>query len=174
MGTRGTYGYRKNKQDKLMYNHYDSYPEGLGQRMLEYIKMYSTKEMNEIYDNIKFVENDKNFQIQQEMKAKIESREIYLSSFHEDQTILMPENNDFIKDSLFCEWGYIVNLDTECLEVWEGFQKKAQKGNRYGRKQIENGYYPCKLIAEIPFDDLRKDKVQDITMFLANYRELNQ
>lgn len=166
MGTRGTYGYRKNKEDKLMYNHYDSYPEGLGQNMLEYIKMYSNKEINDICDNIKFVEKDKNWNLSREMETRIQSREVYLSSFHEDSTILMPEDNNFIKDSLFCEWGYIVNLDTECLEVWEGFQKKAQKGNRYGRKQIENGYYPCKLIAEIPFDDLRKDKVQSLEMFL--------
>ena len=166
MGTRGTYGYRKNKQDKLMYNHYDSYPEGLGQNMLEYIKMYSNKEINDICDSIKFVENDKNFQIQQEMKGKIQSREDYLSSFHEDSTILMPEDNGFIKDSLFCEWGYIVNLDTECLEVWRGFQIVSQKGNRYGRKKNSDGYYPCRLMAEIPFDDLRKNKVQNITMFL--------
>lgn len=169
MGTRGTYGYRKNKQDKLMYNHYDSYPEGLGQRMLEYIKMYSTKEINDVCDEIKFIEEDESNNIYREMENKIQSRDVYLSSFHEDKTILMPENNDFIKDSLFCEWGYIVNLDTECLEVWEGFQKKSQKGNRYGRKKNNDGYYPCALIAEIPFDDLKKDKVQDITMFLKNY-----
>lgn len=128
--------------------------------------MYSTKEINDICDSIKFVENDKNFQIQQEMKGKIQNREVYLSSFHEDPTLLMPEDNDFIKDSLFCEWGYIVNLDTECLEVWIGFQKQYQKGNRYGRKKNDEGYYPCKLIAEIPFDDLRKDKVQNLEMFL--------
>ena len=166
MGTRGIYGYRKNKQDKLMYNHYDSYPEGLGQNMLEYIKMYSNKEINDICDSIKFVENDKNFQIQQEMEAKIQSREVYLSSFHKDSTILMPEDNGFIKDSVFCEWRYIVNLDTECLEVWRGFQIVSQKDNRYGRKKNSDGYYPCRLMAEIPFDDLRKNKVQNITMFL--------
>lgn len=169
MGTRGTFGYRKNKQDKLMYNHWDSYPDGLGQRMLEYIKMYSTKEINDTYDNIKIVEadnDDKYWKISAEMERKIHSRDVFLSSFHEDPTLLIPEDNNFIKDSLFCEWGYIVNLDTECLEVWEGFQKKAQKGNRYGRKKNGDGYYPCKLITEIPFDDLRKDKVQSLEMFL--------
>lgn len=168
MGTRGTYGYRKNKQDKLMYNHYDSYPDGLGQNMLEYIKIYSNKEINDIYDEIKFVEDDKNWNLSGEMETRIQSREVYLSSFHEDKTILMPEYNDFIKDSLMCEWGYIVNLDTECLEVWKGFQKIPQKDNRYGAES-ENGYYPCKLIAEIPFDDLRKDKVQSLEMFLNTH-----
>lgn len=166
MGTRGTYGYRKNKQDKLMYNNYDSYPEVLGQNMLKYIKMYSTKEINEVCENIKFIEKNDFLNLSIKMKEKIQSRKIYLSSFHEDPTILMPEDNDFIKDSLFCEWGYIVNLDTECLEVWIGFQKKAQKGNRYGRKKNGDGYYPCALVAEIPFEDLRKDKVQSLEMFL--------
>lgn len=166
MGTRGTFGYRKNKEDKLMYNHWDSYPDGLGQNMLEYVKMYSTKEMNEVYDRIKFIENDENFEKSGKMEGIIHDRDIYLSAFHKDPTILMPEDNNFIKDSLFCEWGYIINLDTECLEVWKGFQTVSQKGNRYGRKKNADGYYPCKLISEIPFDDLRKDKVQKLSMFL--------
>jgi hypothetical protein len=35
MGTRGTCGYRLNKEDHLWYNPYDSYPEYLGVKMLK-------------------------------------------------------------------------------------------------------------------------------------------
>lgn len=38
MGTRGIYGFRKNKKDKTSYNHYDSYPSCLGEQMFDYIK----------------------------------------------------------------------------------------------------------------------------------------
>ena len=35
----------------------------------------------------------------------------------------MIDNHDFIKDSLFCEYAYIINLDTKRLEFYVGFQK---------------------------------------------------
>jgi len=33
MGTRGAYGFRKNGIDKVTYNHFDSYPEQLGESL---------------------------------------------------------------------------------------------------------------------------------------------
>lgn len=70
---------------------------------------------------------------------------------------IMVDGTNFIKNSLFCEWAYIINLDTEKLEIWEGFQKKPQPNNRYGTEENE-GYYPCALIAEIDFDFIRANK----------------
>jgi hypothetical protein len=35
------------------------------------------------------------------------------------------------------------------LEFYEGFQKKPDEDNRYGT-ECEDGYYPCRLVAEIP------------------------
>ena len=35
MATRGLYGLRKNGQDKLTYNHFDSYPDCLGRKILK-------------------------------------------------------------------------------------------------------------------------------------------
>lgn len=70
---------------------------------------------------------------------------------------LMIEYSDFIKNSLFCEWAYIINLDTNKLEIWKGGQKKPQKNNRYGTKKWES-YYPCKLIKEIKIEDIKSKK----------------
>ena len=39
MGTRGLYGFRKNGVDKVTYNHWDSYPDGLGKQILRFIKI---------------------------------------------------------------------------------------------------------------------------------------
>ena len=52
MGTRGLYGFRKNGKDKITYNHWDSYPEGLGQNVLNFVKETSIEELNSIYDKI--------------------------------------------------------------------------------------------------------------------------
>ena len=73
---------------------------------------------------------------------------------------LMIDNNNFIKCSLFCEWAYIINLDTEKLEIWEGFQEKSQENNRYGIEK-DNGFYPCALVKEI---DIEKIKLEDFSL----------
>lgn len=38
MGTRGIYGFRFSGTDKLTYSHFDSYPEGLGSEVVEFIR----------------------------------------------------------------------------------------------------------------------------------------
>lgn len=62
---------------------------------------------------------------------------------------------NFIKDSLFCEWAYFYNKDTDEFEVWKGFQKQPYPENLFGQEQ-EDGYYPCKLIY--------KDKIENIPL----------
>lgn len=63
----------------------------------------------------------------------------------------------FINDSLFCEWGYIVNFDTKTLEVYQGFQTDPYDKGRYAtetRYRSDKSYYSCALIAELPLDHL--------------------
>jgi hypothetical protein len=43
----------------------------------------------------------------------------------------LPENTSFIKDSLFCEYAYVLDLDRQVLEFYEGFQKIYGHLNHY-------------------------------------------
>ena len=44
------------------------------------------------------------------------------------------DHSEFPLDSLFCEWGYIVDFDRNVFEVYEGFQKtRPKKGHWKGR-----------------------------------------
>lgn len=65
--------------------------------------------------------------------------------------VYMIDNLSFIKDSLFCEYAYIVNLDTDQLEFYCGFQHKPDETNRYGCEE-DRGYYPCRMVACFPLD----------------------
>ena len=168
MSTRGCYGFRKNGIDKLTYNHCDSYPDCLGKTMMEFCKKTSIKEMNEIFDRIILVSERS-----KPTKKQIEECKQYYNGSVGDCTIedwycllretqgdpnvykdglrYMIDNHDFIKDSLFCEYAYIINLDTNSLEFWVGFQKEPDVTNRYGIEK-EDGYYPCKMVAYYPLE----------------------
>ena len=75
----------------------------------------------------------------------------------EHPLVFMVKDNNFILVSAFCKWGYIVNLDNNALEVWKGMQKKPTANNRYGQDKSGSGFYPCKLVAEFPLDNLPND-----------------
>ena len=169
MGTRGLYGFRKNATDKTTYNHFDSYPSGLGSDVLKFIRNHSNAMMNEFYDRIIMVD-EQGKPTAEEIERCIANKAVNLSvsnqSYDDWYCLLrnvqgdlealcqwefpyMTDCSDFIKDSLFCEYAYIINLDNNMLEFYQGFQSKPQEGNRYGMEE-SRGYYPCKLVAEIP------------------------
>lgn len=188
MGTRGCYGFRKNGVDKLTYNHWDSYPDCLGESVVEFCKSTSIAEMNEIFDRIIMVEEGS----KPTKKQIVECIEFYDSGVStgsvEDWYCLLREtqgnlnvyknglgymidSGEFIKDSLFCEYAYIINLDTNCLEFWVGFQDKPCEGNRYGTETSDNmgKYYPCKMVSYYALDTSKiiEDIVADMN-YMAN------
>lgn len=167
MGTRGCYGFRKNGIDKFTYNHFDSYPDGLGRDILSFCKHTSLAEMNEIYDRIILVnENDEPTSEQiaecsywfngdvsnrtpEDWYCLLRNAQGDLNAYKTGLKYMI-DNHDFIQDSLFCEYAYIINLDTKKLEFWKGFQHKPDQNNRYGtnpRHEYSDNYYPCKMIA---------------------------
>lgn len=185
MGTRGTYGIRKNNEDKTTYNHYDSYPSYLGESIVEFIKKHDNKDIGALYDKLILIDESLNFEdLPDEQKEKLKpylkrieckdtnNLDIYwlLRSiqgnlegyFTNPEVEYMTDGKNFIKDSLFCEYGYIINLDTNMLEIYKGFQKRKCNKGRYGVEFYESGsgdkYYACKLVKEIPLDEVRDDK----------------
>lgn len=180
MGTRGCYGLRKDGEDKLTYNHHDSYPTWLGQNMVDFIKSTSIEEMNKIFDKIVLVK-DNDMPSDEELilwklteKIGTEKFDWYwllrdtqgdLSYYKQDDTKYMVDNQGFIKDSLFCEWAYIVNLDTNELEVYRGFQTEPHT-NRYTDYVYDSGsgdkYYPCKLITTYPLGNIPDGVMEEL------------
>lgn len=179
MGTRGTYGFRKNGEDKLTYNHYDSYPSWLGVNMLQFAIDCTIQELNDIYDRLVLVDEESEPTPEQiEECKKYADTGVSSGSLKDWYCLLrktqgeptaykeglkyMIDNSGFIKDSLFCEYGYIINLDTCMFEFWSGFQKVPQEGNRYGETSDDDRYYPCKLLLEIPLAELELMDVDEL------------
>lgn len=86
----------------------------------------------------------------------------------------MIDSHEFLADSLFCEWAYIINLDNYSFEVHRGFNKSPDEAGRYSGLQIENsdGYHGVKLISEIPLVNLKEKYITPITQFLNAHSAL--
>lgn len=150
MGTRGLYRFHKNGIDKLTYNHLGSYPDSLGKKIVEFCKCAGRDGMNSLFDHIELVSEDaKPTQKQIEycmahdlgvdggdwywtLRPNQGCPENWLPFIDSGSKVYMIDNLSFIKDSLFCEYAYIVNLDTDQLEFYCGFQHKPDETNRYG------------------------------------------
>lgn len=181
MGTRGFLGFVADGREIITYNHWDSYPSGLGENVLEWLRVnVSAGNMTEVKEsarNIKIVTDE----------TPITDEDVSRLAAWSDMTVGGPSDSpmwyqllrqtqgspvdilasgyvedasEFPRDSLFCEWGYLVDLDTEMFEVYEGFQEASHTEGRFGQRgKIEyehrtSDYYPVKLVASWPFNEL--------------------
>lgn len=67
-------------------------------------------------------------------------------------------NTEFMKDSLFCEYAYVIDLDSGVLEVYEGFnQKPMRKDERfYSSEANKEGFFPVRLKRKFKFFELKE------------------
>jgi hypothetical protein len=66
-------------------------------------------------------------------------------------------SKDFLLDSLFCEWAYILNFDEELFEVYKGFNQSQQidKGRYAATKSpVDDDYYGVTIYDRVPFANL--------------------
>ena len=181
MGTRGIYGFHKDGIDKLTYNHYDSYPESLGDNIVKCIKILKSDSKNnkdfllnliDIFNNIQLVEendlihkhlNTDKIDWYSYLRSYQGNINYFIDNYSKNKPCYMINNKNFIKDSLFCEWGYIINLTTNKLEVYKGNQTTPTSKHRYyidspiTITSLGNKFYNCELIKEYPLTKIPKE-----------------
>lgn len=195
MGTRGVIGFYKNGVTKVTYNHFDSYPEETGKNILKELRYFIIQQLDiekikKNFYKIKLIKDSEKQPTKEEIKKYkkfcntsvgsqgMNNKDIKtyyqllrnlqgtLKSYLDGEVNLMIDSKEFLKDSLFCEWGYIVNLDKEVFEVYKGFQTKPQK-NRYYTKEAKDSqgeYYNCALVKEYSLNNLpnENDFINDL------------
>lgn len=172
MSTRGTIGFVIDGQEKLTYNHSDSYPSWLGVRVLDFCRKADWDAVKANAVRIIPVTDDTP-PTKEQVKRLIGEGVVNLSVSEQSlddwyclmreaqgdlsaylELGLMPDGADFPLESLFCEWAYVVNLDTNMLEVYRGFQTEPHDKGRFAKRGGEpkpaygggDTYYPVKLV----------------------------
>jgi hypothetical protein len=78
----------------------------------------------------------------------------------DDQTIYLSDSISFVEDSLFCEWAYVVDLDSLTFEVFKGFNKNALGAGERFRSFDKSGgeYRPVHHVVTWKLDDLPSEE----------------
>lgn len=174
MGTRGAFGVRINGQDKITYNHFDSYPEGLGRNVLTAIRDMHRDRFDIKAAAERLVTVSGYSQPTQEQKDALKpytdlgvskqsdndwyclTRKLQGELYETLKAGVMTDSRQFMHDSLFCEYAYIVNLDDGVLEFYRGFQQAPHSKGRYWRKEKPKAdYYGVALEMSIPLSEIQ-------------------
>jgi hypothetical protein len=150
MGTRGVIGFVVDGQEKLTYNHFDSYPSGVGYEVLNWLRTLSGSKLDEVWDKAKALTlvnaDDKPTPGQIEALKTYADQGVSTNQLDDWYVLLRqaqgslgafldagyaPDSHEFPLDSLFCEWAYVIDFDQIVFEVYKGFQKVQPTEGRW-------------------------------------------
>lgn len=192
MGTRNLTCVVVNNEYKIaQYGQWDGYPTGQGKTIVDFIKKkYNKEKFLKALEKVSFVTLE---EVQEAyVKAGVPKGEQYVSSeqvkkfeeilpaINRDLGALILEmvqegavnklqnESEFGKDSLFCEYAYVLDLDRDILEVYKGFNtKQVSESERFydepkENKGIDTTYYAVKLYAEYKFSELTDTTMDEL------------
>lgn len=76
--------------------------------------------------------------------------------------VITSDSFNFGRESLFCEWAYLIDLDAGTFQVYKGFNKDAPVGpenpwfteDQVVRAEANSGYFPVSLVAVYGLNEL--------------------
>ena len=195
MGTRNLTMVIANGETKVaQYGQWDGYPEGQGATALNFLINNDLVEFKHKLNSVKFVNGAKEKEIANWLKSmgcengwmdgtqadEYKKRYPLLSRDNGADILQMimdstedinwvTDSSEFAGDSLFCEWAYVIDLDKNTFEVYEGFNtkpltiddrffylsaeadKENEKRKSYGS---DSEYYPIKMVKSYNLNDL--------------------
>lgn len=174
MGTRGFVGFVVDGVEKIAYNHFDAYPEGVGKDVLDWLRTVDVDEVIEQVRQLRVVSTDSipTAEDVEELKrfhnGSVGERSDWTSWYQllrETQgnaaAILdagvLEDSKEFANDSLMCEWGWLVDLDAKTFEAYRGFQTSRHDKGRFAGRLVSGGsegYYEVALAGSWPLDSL--------------------
>ena len=154
MGTRGALGFRIDGKDKIAYDHFDSYPSGLGAAVAKFlVKAASTRaglaRLQAKARLLQAIPKDSK-PTPEDIKRCAKYTDLGVSNQSTDDWYCLLRNAQgnpaamlqvqkyedsasFMLDSLFCEYAYIINLDENVLEFYVGFRHMPHDLGRYSK-----------------------------------------
>ena len=182
MGTRNLTMVISNGETKVaQYGQWDGYPSGNGAIVLDFLHTTNLDDFKQKLNKVIFVNGNKEKEIQNWLKSigcengwmTGEQSKLYQEMYPyltrdnganilqmimdgEEDEIWVTDSTDFAGDSLFCEWAYLIDLDKNVFEVYEGFNKEPLtiEDRFFHLTDKESEYYPIKMIKSYQLNHL--------------------
>ena len=176
MSTQGIFILKKNGVERGIRISHDAYPSSAGQDIVDLIK---TTDLSVLYDLM--TEYDETDIPEDDDEACPEEPRAFsydmcrLAVKNNTRLRISPTAPEQIKNSLFCEYAYVADLDQQWLFFYIGLQTKPQKGNPYGTEPIRSGYsdkeyYPCRQARGFTFEYIRNAGVETVIETMQRQR----
>lgn len=184
MGTRHLIGVVSGGDFKVaQYGQWDGYPNGQGVDVLAFLRNPDkVAQLRAELESIRFTTSKDRHRIEEFMRSigcesgwmSMEQSKLYEAQFPalsrdvgakilnmvaEGGVEFLSDDRDFGRDSLFCEWAYVVDLDHDELEVYQGFQTDTPLHGRWaGLRSSDNEKYGAvELVKSYSFAELPSD-----------------
>ena len=191
MGTRNLTCVMKDGQYKVaQYGQWDGYPEGQGMTILKYLRgmddiskvmfskhldstsWISDEEYRQLWKDLGISSKNGFVALDEGQRFEAKYPHLYrnmggeiLQHIEKYSNLKLQNEIDFAQDSLFCEWAYVVDLDKNTFEVYQGFNEEQLtiKDRFYREEKLEDleengGYHAVKLLISFDLDDLPTPK----------------
>lgn len=191
MGTRNLTIVKYNNEIKVaQYGQWDGYPSGNGLVVLKFLETSNMDVFRKRLDSLKWIDDETHKRLWVEAGAKPEDEFVTMDIsdkfkklnpqlsrdlgagildyiLKSEGELLIQDSISFAQDGLFCEWAYLVDLDENKLEVYQGFNKEPlDKSERFycDGYVSDSGYTPIKLLKVYDLENLptKKDFLKEL------------
>ncbi|MFH8405535.1 hypothetical protein ACH4FX_12280 [Streptomyces sp. NPDC018019] len=177
MSTRGFLSFAVDGETKTSYVHHSAHPEGLGLTVLAWLLTADFAVAKSAAQALRVVsESDEPTaqditRLWQYYDPNVGGRSEHptwyqlLRGTQGDPAAILDagvieDASSFPAESLFAEWGYVIDFDTQALEVYCGFQEEPHDEGRFAAlAPTGDGYWPVRLTVSWPLDALPSDAV---------------
>ncbi|QIG76179.1 hypothetical protein EVC24_158 [Rhizobium phage RHph_I4] len=180
MGTRHVIAVQQDGIYKIgQYGQWDGYPSGQGIDILRFLRSLRNDDLVEfrrkVASAIRITNEERNRILDQDggNSFSVANASLSRDTGAKILTMLMESSGplrvysdiSFIGNSLFCEWAYVIDLDRNTFEVFEGFNKtetgahsRFPSGSPLVADDRADGYHPCRLLKVYKLDALPTDE----------------
>ena len=160
------------KRRIAQYGQFDGYFTGAGDGVFDFVKnkmnfdvfkervealqFYTKKELDD-FDKKMYINEPGTEEFFAGHPELIRSTSVDILDLVQDGSVTkVVDSWSFGAESLFCEYAYVVNLDSKVVECYTGFNHKKAVGRfaRYNLSTATSDYKPVTLFKKIPFDKI--------------------